>query len=139
MPTLFRFWHLPDAAGLFLVDGAVHGLRAEDIGQNLRIDPHLIPSATAVNEDVIQIQNRLLNINRHLLTGTKGAGTAHHVTGISLRLFGLTGGNMLDADLTGQILRGDFAVAVHQNDERLSVFILHDERFDNLMMVQSAG
>ena len=46
---------------------------------------------------------------------------------------------MLGADLSGEVLRGDLAVAVHQDDQRSGVLILHDERLDHMMMINPAG
>ena len=46
---------------------------------------------------------------------------------------------MLYADLAGEILGRDLAVAVHENDERLLVLILHHEGLDDVVMVKSAG
>jgi hypothetical protein len=69
----------------------------------------------------------------------KWARAPHKVTRIALRLFGLTRRNVLGADLTGEIFGGNFAVAVHQDDKRLGVFVFHDERLDDVMVVNAAG
>ena len=44
---------------------------------------------------------------------------------------------MFSSHLTGEILRGNLAVAMHQNHERLGVFVLHDERLDHHVIIDS--
>ena len=90
---------------------AVHRLGAEHVGKNLRVDADLIAAAAAVDEDVVELENRILNVDGHLLFRAEGRGAAHKVAGIPLRLFGLAGRNVLYADLAGEILGRDLAVA----------------------------
>ena len=102
-------------------------MRSEHVGKNLRVDADLIAAAAAVDEDVVELENRILNVDGHLLFRAEGRGAAHKVAGIPLRLFGLAGRNVLYADLAGE------------NDERLLVLILHHEGLDDVVMVKPAG
>lgn len=38
--------------------------------------------------------------------------------------------DVADADLAGEVAGGDFAVTVHEHDQRLPVVVLHDQRLD---------
>ena len=76
--------------------------------------------------------SRSLALHKALLTLAGGIA-------LGLGLLGLAGRNMLGADLSGEVLRGDLAVAVHQDDQRSGVLVLHDERLDHMMMINPAG
>ncbi len=56
------------------------------------------------------------------------------VTAVSLGDVRLTGFDAFGANLTSQILQANLAVTMHEDDEWMRFLILHDERFDNLML-----
>uniref|UniRef100_A0A1I8ASY4 Molybdate ABC transporter substrate-binding protein n=1 Tax=Steinernema glaseri TaxID=37863 RepID=A0A1I8ASY4_9BILA len=49
----------------------------------------------------------------------------------------LAGGDLFRASLTGQILGGDFTVAVHHDDQGLGAFIFHDQGLGHPVQVQT--
>ena len=124
---------------LGFVDGAVDGLGAEHVAQDLRVDADLIAAAPAVDEDLLHVEDRALDVDGHDLLRAEGTRAAHEIAGIALRLFGLAGGDVLHADLPREILRRDFGVPVHEDDEGLGVFVLHDKGLDHLVMIEPAG
>ena len=55
---------------------------------------------------------------------------------MALRHLRLAGRDFLGADLARQALGGDLAVAVHKDDQRLGVLVLHHQRLDHGVLVQ---
>lgn len=120
-------------------NGDGDGRRMELVRQNARVDFDDISATTAVNVDAGQIQNGFFDKNRHGFSGAERTCATYLIARIALRLLHTAGRNVFAADLTGQVFGGDFAIAVHQHHERLGVFVLHDQGFDDAVMVKTEG
>lgn len=71
------------------------------------------------------------DIDRHGLFGAEGAGPADEKAGVAIGDFRFAGLDFLAADLTCQLLGRNLAVAVHQHDQWLGIFILENQRLDH--------
>src|SRR5574343_1922599 len=74
-------------------------------------------------------------MHRHRLLGAEVAGAANQEAGVAVGDFRFAGFDLLAVDLAGEFLGRYLAVAVHQNDQRLGVFVLEDQGFDHGMLV----
>ena len=86
-------------------------------------------SAVYVNER--QIENAALHEYRKCLAGAEGRCAADQITRVALGHRGVAGADLLVAGLPCELLGGDLAVAVHQDDERVTAFVFHDECLDH--------
>ena len=114
----------------------MHGPRAQRLHASLRVDLHDKATAAAVDGDLGQLQDALLDIHRHGAARAKRRSAANLVAAVAFghgRLAWLHG---FDANLPRQLPGGDFAVAVHEDDERAGVLVLHDEGFDHGVRAQ---
>ncbi len=75
------------------------------------------------------------------LLGAEGRTAADHVAGVAQGVLGLAGADLLDADLARQFLGRHLAIAVHQHDQGLAVFVFHHQRLDHRVLgyVELAG
>jgi hypothetical protein len=99
-----------------------------------RIDPHQKPAAPAVDVDLLERQDRLLDVHRHRLLGPEGARAADLVARVPPGHLGRARLDLLLSDLPREVLRRDLAVAVREDDERLLLLVLHHERLHDLVL-----
>ena len=57
------------------------------------------------------------------------------IAGIFSAIAGFARFDMFTVRLTSQVLSGDFAVTVHQDDKRFFMFVLHDERLYDVVFI----
>lgn len=113
-----------------LHQSALDWLGPEQCHTDLRIYFHQKPTPSAIDGDAWQAQNRRFDIDRHALAGGKGRRASHQIAAVFVGQFRLAGRNRLAANLPSQVLGGHGAVSMHQHDQRLGLFVLHDQGFD---------
>lgn len=94
------------------------------------MNAHEISAAPAIDIDERNFEYGSLHEYRHLLARTKGRGAADEKTGVPVGDLRATRLDALAAPLAREFLGGNLAVAVHQDDKRAGVFVLHDQRLD---------
>lgn len=90
-----------------------------------------------VYEYAWQVQDALLHVNRHGPAYAEGRGSPHHVPRMFLSHGRIAGSDRFRSDGPGQVLCRYLPVAVHEDDERVFMLVLHDERFDGFVLVAS--
>lgn len=73
----------------------------------------------------------LSSIYRHLPFSAKWGDAADEVAGVALGVIDAAWGEMFDVALAGEFFEGYVAVAVHENEERVFVFVFKNESFDD--------
>ena len=93
----------------------------------MRMHAHKKTAPSAVDIHKRQIQNAAFHKNRHCLASCERRSAADEVAGMAIGGFRLAGRDLLAAGLPRQFLGGYFAIAVHQYDQGLGFFVLHDQ------------
>ena len=125
---------VPYPAALF-GEGAIDWGGLEEVREDLRGEGDEESAVATVDEDLREGEHGAFDVDRKGFSGAEGRGTTDLVAGLALRDFGLAGFDGFCADLTGEIFEADLAITVHEDDEGVSVLILHDKGLDDVMLV----
>src|SRR5215468_3363876 len=128
---------LPGSRVRLLRSGTIDGLRVEQLGEHLWRNLYQEAAAAAVDVDGGQFENRALGINRQVFARTEGRSAADLIAGVAFRGFGFARLDLLCADLPGKIFQAYLTVAMHQDDERLGVLILHDQSLHHGVLIRA--
>ena len=91
------------------------------------------PTLAAVDVDVRQVKYAAFNVHGHGLFCAEWAGATDEVACVAVGGFGFARFNLFAADLPREFFGRDFAVAVHEDDEGVGVFVLEYQGFDDGM------
>ena len=96
-----------------------------------------VAAVSGVDVESGEVEDGALDVDGHASAGAEGAGAAAVVPRVVLGDLGVARTDALDAQLPRQVLLGDAAVAVHEDDQRLLRVGLEDERLDDEMLVDA--
>src|SRR5438045_3282954 len=113
-----------------------------DVNKDRRKDAHDLrgPHAEEVaappsaDVDAREIEHGALEVDRHRLACAEGRRAPDKVTRVTLGDLRLARKDPLRAGNSRELLRGDLAIAVHEDDERLALVGLHHERLHDVML-----
>ena len=113
------------------------GVAPQQLAQHARRDADQVAAPAAVDADAVELEDRRLDVDRHRLPGRERRRAADLVAARPLGRLGRARLDALGADRARQVLGADLAVAVHQDDQRLALLVLHDERLDDRVLVDA--
>ena len=117
-------------------DGDALGVR-EDLLEDGRGHRRADAAVPGVDVNLLQVEDRRLDVDLHALAGAEGGCAADVVAGMAVGRVGLAGLDGLDAADAGEVLRRDLLIAVHEADEGLLRLVLEDDRLDRRVVVDA--
>ena len=93
-------------------------------------------AVTCVDVDFRKRVNRFLDVDGHTFASAERRSAADVIAAVAVGRFGGARHDSFDAAHTSQVLRRNFAVAMHQANEGLFGFVFEDDCFDRGVMIK---
>jgi len=116
-------------------DGDGNAGRMEDAVERFGGDLDEETAPPAVDVEMGEGEDRGLGVDRDGFAGAEGTGAANEVAGVAGGGVGGTGGDGFDTEMAGELLGGDLAITVHEDDKGLLCVGFHDEGLDGGVLV----
>lgn len=119
---------------LSLINSHIDLGNAEGLFKVVGVDFYHETPLAAVDKDMVEVEDTGLRTDLQFCACSKGTGTTDQITRMLLGYIDIARMDLLNAQLSGKILRGNFAITMHQDDESFFGFVLHDQGLNNPML-----
>lgn len=105
--------------------------------EELRGDADEKAAASAIDVDERQAEDAALDEDGKGLASAEGGCAADLIPGVALGDVRFARFDFFGGDLAGERFEADLKIAMHEDHQRLGVLILHDEGFDDSVLVHT--